>query len=414
MNQYAALLASKDIMLTKYEEALDEKNNTIRYLKSLLAVRDLEIQTLRGEQILGNLLKEKHPLVPEVETDNNEVLVDNDSILEGSMKPSYDKPTPENPFEEIVLNNEVLGNNDYILEGSMKPSDKKPTQENPIEEISLSNEVHVDNDYILEASMKPSYNKPATDVKTVLSNEVQLDKDFILKGSITPPYERPTSEKPLDEMIPNENIQMEMVWKDGSLDVVGSLWTSEFDFSENISSDFSENVIDQSLEYKNNFQPMLNFDTDNIQLYDKEKEQESQRDPEDWFLDWKEQNKYFKQTGIKKSLSCPYPNCSKISQDGASYRKHKVTHGPKMFVCPECQRGFRENSKLMRHMVVHTGEQPYICSFGTCGKKFSLEFNLRTHIRIHTDEKPYHCTVVGCGYKFAQKTNLNSHVLSHG
>ena len=255
MNQYEALLASKDIMLTKYVEALDEKNNTIKYLKSLLTVRDQEIQTLKEKHILENLPKEKLSSVPEVETDNNEVLVDNDYILEGSKKHSYDKLTPENPLKEIVLNNEVL----------------------------------VDND-ILEASMKPS-----------------------------------SSENTLKEMIPNENIPMEMVWKDGSLDIIGSLWASEFDFSENISSDLSENFIDQSLDSKNSVQPMINFDTDNFQLYATEEKKiyESPRDPEGWFLEWKEQNKYIKQTGIKKSLSCPYPNCSKISQDGASYRNTK-------------------------------------------------------------------------------------------
>ena len=46
LNQYEALLASKDTMLTKYAEALVEKNNTIEYLKSLLALRDHEIETL--------------------------------------------------------------------------------------------------------------------------------------------------------------------------------------------------------------------------------------------------------------------------------------------------------------------------------------------------------------------------------
>src|SRR5277367_3912271 len=33
--------------------------------------------------------------------------------------------------------------------------------------------------------------------------------------------------------------------------------------------------------------------------------------------------------------------------------------------------------------VVHTGEQPFPCTFQGCGKRFSLEFNLRKHERIH-------------------------------
>lgn len=80
-----------------------------------------------------------------------------------------------------------------------------------------------------------------------------------------------------------------------------------------------------------------------------------------------------------------------------------------LLVCSftNCNKKFRDNFKLKRHELSHSGERKYICEY--CGKGFSLDFNLRTHIRTHTGDKPYTCKYEGCGKKFNQCSNLAYH-----
>lgn len=89
--------------------------------------------------------------------------------------------------------------------------------------------------------------------------------------------------------------------------------------------------------------------------------------------------------------------------------KSKDSSQTKEITCPlsNCGRIFKDNFKLKRHMLTHTGEKKFFCEF--CGRGFSLDFNLKTHIRTHTGEKPYCCSYSGCGKRFNQCSNLASH-----
>ncbi|XP_055913218.1 transcription factor YY2 [Eupeodes corollae] len=118
-------------------------------------------------------------------------------------------------------------------------------------------------------------------------------------------------------------------------------------------------------------------------------------------------------SSTKFGYNCTFGNCPKSFKDLTGLRKHLNTHGPKTRVCAECGKAFIDNSKLNRHLVVHTGDKPYKCWFKGCGKRFSLDFNLRTHARIHTGYRPFACTFEGCNKRFAQSTNLKSHQMIH-
>lgn len=92
-------------------------------------------------------------------------------------------------------------------------------------------------------------------------------------------------------------------------------------------------------------------------------------------------------------------------------RKHAATHGPKSYECQECGKAFVENSKLRRHMLVHSGERPYHCMWPSCGKKFSLDFNLKTHLKIHCQQSPFTCPIQICQRKFPNGSVLRNHVM---
>lgn len=111
---------------------------------------------------------------------------------------------------------------------------------------------------------------------------------------------------------------------------------------------------------------------------------------------------------LKELFRHPCPYCGKMISVSTMAR-HKLIHtGERPFKCnmPECDKVFRSNSEVKRHVLLHhSSERPYKC--GVCGKGFIKICFLNAHAKIHSGEKPFICHI--CGKAFPKLYSMERH-----
>ncbi|XP_072497021.1 zinc finger and SCAN domain-containing protein 9-like isoform X2 [Notamacropus eugenii] len=102
--------------------------------------------------------------------------------------------------------------------------------------------------------------------------------------------------------------------------------------------------------------------------------------------------------------------CGKTFSRSSGLFNHRGIHNiQKRYQCRECGKAFSQSAGLIQHQRIHNGEKPYQC--GQCSKSYSRRSFLIEHQRSHTGEKPHRCNE--CGKRFSRHCNLIRHQKIH-
>ncbi|XP_061569068.1 zinc finger protein ZFP2-like [Cololabis saira] len=115
--------------------------------------------------------------------------------------------------------------------------------------------------------------------------------------------------------------------------------------------------------------------------------------------------------GSHAANTFPCSVCSKVFKFRSLLASHSLIHSElRPFACDFCSRSFRRLSHLKRHReVVHANgarlPQSFVCHI--CGKDKKCRSQLARHVIIHTGERPFVCDL--CPARFNRHGNLQQH-----
>lgn len=115
-------------------------------------------------------------------------------------------------------------------------------------------------------------------------------------------------------------------------------------------------------------------------------------------------------------FACPLPNCTKSFLKQSRLNRHLQVHSNvRAHICdfPQCQRSFTRKTHLDRHRQVHDTkrEKKYVCDMPDCNAAFFLKEHLTRHYKAHMNS--YKCDWEGCHEAFDKHRKLREHRLTH-
>lgn len=93
------------------------------------------------------------------------------------------------------------------------------------------------------------------------------------------------------------------------------------------------------------------------------------------------------------------------SKEGLKSHKKFIHSRERNYKCNQCDKSFTNGNTLKRHEKVHMKIRPFACEF--CSKQCSTKWNLDAHMRQHNGKKPYSCNI--CGVAFAHNVARKNH-----
>ncbi|KAM8930635.1 zinc finger and BTB domain-containing protein 41 [Pelodytes ibericus] len=109
-----------------------------------------------------------------------------------------------------------------------------------------------------------------------------------------------------------------------------------------------------------------------------------------------------------KPFKCTY--CEEKFKSRFKRLKHQEKFHLGPFPCDICGRQFNDSGNLKRHIdYTHGGKRKWTCFI--CGKSVRERTTLKEHLRIHSGEKPHLCSI--CGQNFRHGSSYRLHLRVH-
>ncbi|KAI8068319.1 hypothetical protein BC940DRAFT_299689 [Gongronella butleri] len=114
---------------------------------------------------------------------------------------------------------------------------------------------------------------------------------------------------------------------------------------------------------------------------------------------------------------CRWASCDTMTYSMSQLTEHlcraHVGKGRAMYYCrwagcPRHDKPFTKRHKMHNHLRTHTGERPFVCEFGGCGKRFSRPDSLSTHRKTHSNIRPFACQE--CKKSYFHARSLRKHM----